>query len=103
MAAGASGRKKPLPRIVPRNEDVHQGAILFLPSKKHVEDRYGSVRTLRDAGPLIVRNSTGSQSFAIETPDKTTKAEDGAYLHPILVLSRPDESTIEFVTVSHQP
>lgn len=83
----------------PPDREVHRGAILFLPRKQRVDNKHGAsghVRTIVSAGGLM----PGSEArFRLKTNDAPVAAK--AYAHPILVLSRSDAHTIEFITVSY--
>lgn len=82
MAGSKSGRSTAPSRRPPQDDWVHAGAILWLPPKWVVDKNR-------------VRVWTPKEDNGME------EAEPGAYGRPILVLSRPTASTIEFITVSY--
>ncbi|CZT20314.1 uncharacterized protein RCC_06173 [Ramularia collo-cygni] len=101
MAGSITFYSSPNPRAPPQDGHVHQGAILYLPKRKIIDRKRKShilpkfVGTIRSTGQIIKEH--GKRHFKVLEAIKP--AAFGAYGHPILVLSRPDEHTIEFVTL----
>lgn len=90
------------PSVTPQDCHVHQGAILWLPKQRVIDYKHGTpghVRVLRNAGRLLWKRRYSTPArFAVVKGNVPAGYRD--HVHPILVLSRPDEVTIEFVTVS---